>query len=123
MWRVICAVFLVAGCASVEHFQRAVLTSDVEEAREIIAYTLSEAMGTEQVQLGADDLKGTGTVSVLPPRLTDFEMASPAMPRQFWLSAARGACYLIEHQTGRMEDRHGGLVLELENVKCREVLP
>jgi hypothetical protein len=121
---ILLGAIVLAGCVSTaEPFQKAVLTSDIEEARMIIGDALAEAMGVNSVRLGADDLAGSGVVSVLPPRLTDLETASPVMPRQFWLATSRHACYLIEHQEGPMEDRHGGLFVRLDDIACRAVLP
>lgn len=124
MRRACLAVAVLAGCVSnAEPFHKAALTSDIEEARGVIAETLAGRLGVAEVTLGADDLAGTGVVSILPPRLTDFETASPLMPRHFWLSTAGGVCYLVEHQEGPMEDRHGGIFVALEGVTCRAIAP
>jgi len=56
---------------------------------------VATALNRAQIELGAGNPTLVPSVSVLPPRPTDFETRSPAMPEIFNLFVQDGRCYAV----------------------------
>ena len=89
------AALAVAGCQHNQGAVPAVLADDSAESLSALKAGLATALNRAHIELGAGDPTTVSSVSVLPPRPTDLETRSPAMPEIFNLFVQDGRCYAI----------------------------
>lgn len=89
----------------------AVLVEVDEETVITIRKSVAEALNKATVELGASDLTVSSTLSVLPPRPTQFETRSLAKPILFDLMSDGEVCYLVQHGTSEQ--------IVIEGITCR----
>ncbi|MEL7481087.1 MAG: hypothetical protein AAGJ29_05970 [Pseudomonadota bacterium] len=99
------ATIISTGCVRGERAlepvpARLVLAEQVEVEK--LKSALGDALGRAAIHLGPDDLSTSTQITVLPPRLTDFETRSPAKPIIFDVFIEDGRCFAIRRQS---EDR------------------
>ncbi|MHA7856448.1 MAG: hypothetical protein ACX94D_00070 [Henriciella sp.] len=74
----------------------ATLADETPATIEALKSALGSAINRANIDLGAGDLSGASSVTVLPPRLTEHEMRSPATPIVFNLFVRSGDCYAVQ---------------------------
>jgi len=89
----------------------AVLVEVDEETVITIRTSVAAALNKATVELGAADLTTSSTLSVLPPRPTQYETRSLAKPILFDLMSDGEVCYLVQQGTNEM--------IVIEGVTCR----
>ena len=107
-------LFTALAASACQHSQapvQAALADGRAETLDALKASLAATLDRAQIELGAGDPTNVSSVSVLPPRPTDFETRSPAMPVTFNLFIQDGRCYAV---------RDGSETeIELPNVACR----
>lgn len=101
----------VSACQHNQGSVPAVLADDSAETLSALKSGLGTALNRAQIELGAGDPTSVSRVSVLPPRPTDLETRSPAMPEMFNLFIHNGRCYAVRDGTETE--------LPLPDVPCR----
>jgi hypothetical protein len=108
----------LAGCQSGNNAkedtvtaQPAVLATASPENLSALRAQIGTALGRANPDFGPGDLTQTGVLSVLPPRLSDREGNSPALPVIFDLLLIDGACMA--------RNRADGGDIPLPGVSCR----
>ena len=89
------AALAVAGCQHNQGAVPAILADDSPETLSALKASLGTALNRAHIELGAGDPTTVSRVSVLPPRPTDLETRSPAMPEMFNLFIQDGRCYAV----------------------------
>jgi hypothetical protein len=111
----VCAAMMgglaMAGCHSTGGAAPARLSTDSDSQMQQLKAGLSEAVGRANVELGAGDPMGEGSVVVLPPRLGPLETSSTARPVIFDLELRGEMCFAVNRETGE--------AFELPGVDCR----
>jgi len=101
----------ISACQHNQNAVPAILADDSAETLDALKTSLAAAMDRAQIELGAGDPTAVPSVSVLPPRPTDFETRSPAMPVVFNLFVQNGRCYAVRDGSDSE--------IALPNVMCR----
>jgi len=102
--------FAMAGCQSVGGASPARLSTDEDPQMERLKAGLATALGRANIEFGAGDPLGEGTVVVLPPPPTALETHSLAMPITFDLEVRGETCIAVRRDTGE--------AFELPGVDC-----
>ena len=89
------AAFAISACQHNQGAVPAVLADDSTESLSALKAGLATALNRAHIELGAGDPTTVSSVSVLPPRPTDLETRSPAMPDLFNLFIQNGRCYAV----------------------------
>jgi len=89
------AVLAASACQHSQGAVPAILADDSAETLDALKAGLATAMNRAQIELGAGDPTVVPSVSVLPPRPTEFETRSPALPEIFNLFIQDGRCYAV----------------------------
>lgn len=105
------AVLAGSACQHNQGPVPAILSDDSPETLDALKADLAIAMDRARIDLGAGDPTAMPSVAVLPPRPTDLETSSPAMPVIFNLFIQDGRCFAV---------RDGSKTeIMLPNVTCR----
>lgn len=80
----------------------------IDQAR--LVKHLEDALGRSGIQTVPANLIGARTLSVPPPRPSQYETRSPALPTSFNVMQAGQVCYLVDEKSGT---RH-----KVETLKC-----
>lgn len=100
----------MAGCHSMGGASPARLSIDSDAQMERLKAGLADAMGRANIEFGAGDPLGEGTVVVLPPRPTSLETHSLAVPVTFDLEVRGDMCIAVRRDSGE--------AFELPGVEC-----
>lgn len=93
------AALAVSACQHNPGSVPAVLADDSAETLSALKAGLATALNRAHIELGAGDPTSVSRVSVLPPRPTNLETRSPAMPEMFDLFIHNGRCYAVRDGT------------------------
>ncbi|MEM6652001.1 MAG: hypothetical protein AAF582_05335 [Pseudomonadota bacterium] len=104
---------VLSACQHAVADRPAVLTDVSETKLARLKALLAPTVGRDVFEFGASDPAQSPVISVLPPRLTEFEMNSRAMPMLFDIVIRDGACLAIR--------RDAGDSVELTDIDCRPV--
>lgn len=88
--------FMLGACQHSATAAPATLADESPATIEALKSALGSAINRANVDLGAGDLSGASTVTVLPPRLTEHETRSPATPIVFSLFVKGDDCYAVQ---------------------------
>lgn len=89
------AAFAVSACQHNQGPVPAILADDSPETLAALKAGLAIAMDRASIELGAGDPTAMPSVAVLPPRPTNLETSSPAMPVIFNLFIQDGRCFAV----------------------------
>ncbi len=107
-----CLLGILAACETLPADGPAVLVDGKPQTLETVKAALSELTGKTKILLGAGDPTMQSEIAVLPPRLTEFETASPAIPKLFDLKFENGSCVITDRATGGAADLPSGTCVE-----------
>ncbi|MEM5518453.1 hypothetical protein WNY37_15965 [Henriciella sp. AS95] len=91
---------LLTGCTTAQTSQPATLTRSDDATLSRVKSVLAEAMGRQNIRLGAGDLTEETSVTVLPPNLGPLETNSPAIPVPFDIVTDGRHCFVVRRETG-----------------------
>lgn len=105
---------LLASCQS-HHPALQPAELDIASSAQIesLKAVLTEALGRTVTQTVPAEMRGTRTLAVPPPPLSEHETRSPAKPAVFDVMLDAGACVLVQRETGE--------VYPIEDMPCRAV--
>ncbi|WP_370235708.1 MULTISPECIES: hypothetical protein [Henriciella] len=91
---------LVTACTTAQTSEPATLTRSDDTTLSRVKSVLAEAMGRNDIRLGAGDLTEETSLTVLPPSLGPLETSSPAIPIPFDIVTDGRHCFVVRRETG-----------------------
>lgn len=93
------ALLLLGACQHQSQLAPAQLVEAPADTVQHIKAELARAVGRAEIELGAGDLTGASTLTVLPPRLASTETRSTAVPTVFDVFIRGEACLAVQRGT------------------------
>lgn len=105
------AVLLLGACQHQTPLVAAQLVDAPADTAQQIKVALARAVGRAEIELGAGELTGASTLTVLPPRLAPTETRSTALPTVFDVFVRGDTCVAVQ--------RGAKVEISLPGVSCR----